>query len=230
MRLWPCVMQRLAIYDMDKTITRKATFAPFIAHVIRYYARWPMLLLPLMGLTSFAYVARLISRSQLKEWNLCLLLGGRIDRTKAAAIAQSFARETFGNNVLGGALGRIACDKADGYRIILATASYRLYVEAIAERLGIADVIATELVASDQETLLPRIDGSNCYDVEKLNHIRRWMAQQGLERCDCYIRFYSDHISDAPCLEFADEAFATNPHAPLRTLARERGWVVFDWV
>jgi HAD superfamily hydrolase (TIGR01490 family) len=222
-------MQRLAIYDMDKTITRKATFGPFISHVIRYHAPWRLVLLPLMGLTSLAYLLRLMSRSQLKEWNLRMLLGRRIDRQKAAQIARSFAKDVMARNVLTGAVERIAQDKAQGYRIILATASYRLYVEAIAERLGIADVIATELVAVDQETLVPSIDGSNCYDVEKLNHIRRWMAQQGLERATCHIRFYSDHISDAPCLDFADEAFATNPHAPLWALAAERGWTVFDW-
>jgi phosphoserine phosphatase len=30
-------------------------------------------------------------------------------------------------------------------------------------------------------------------------------------------------------LDFADEAFATNPHQPLAQLARERGWPILDW-
>ncbi len=229
MRLWARIMQKLAIYDMDKTITQRATFGLFISHVIRHHAPWRIMFLPLMGLNSLAYLLRLINRSQLKEWNLRLLLGGQIDRTKAATIAQSFANETHRTNLLAEALDRIEQDKAEGYRIILATASYRLYVEAIAAQLGVTDVIATELVAGDEQTLIPRIDGTNCYDVEKLNHIRRWMAEQGLDRADCHIRFYSDHVSDSPCLDFADEGFATNPHAPLRDMADSRGWTIFDW-
>ena len=55
------------------------------------------------------------------------------------------------------------------------------------------------------------------------------MAAEGLERNQCHIRAYSDHVSDAPLLNFADEAFATNPHPPLERLAREKGWQILDW-
>ena len=43
------------------------------------------------------------------------------------------------------------------------------------------------------------------------------------------IRFYSDHVSDAPVLEWADEPVAVNAHGPLRTLAKARGWPIVDW-
>lgn len=222
-------MQRIAIYDMDKTITRKATYGLFISHVIKAYRPWRVVLVPLMMLATLGYALRLIDRSRLKEWNLRLLLGNRINRDLANRMAESFAAETIQSNILAGALAQIAADKAAGYRIVLATASFRLYAHAIAARLGIADVIATKLIADGANIWLPRIDGSNCYDAAKLDHTRRWMAQEGLQRADCDIRFYSDHVSDAPCLEYADDAFATNPHAPLRQLAKQRGWKVLDW-
>ena len=55
------------------------------------------------------------------------------------------------------------------------------------------------------------------------------MADEGLQRELCHIRAYSDHVSDAPLLAFADEAFATNPHAPLAEMARANGWEIIDW-
>lgn len=222
-------MHRIAIYDMDKTITRKATYGLFISHVIRAYRPWRAVLVPVMALATLGYALRLIDRSRLKEWNLRLLLGNRINRNLANRMAYSFAAETIQSNVLAGALAQIAADKAAGYRIVIATASFRVYADAIADRLGIADVIATILIAGDANTWFPRIDGSNCYDAAKLDHVRRWMAQEGLQRTDCHIRFYSDHVSDAACLEFADEAFATNAHRPLRDLAKRREWTVLDW-
>ena len=111
----------------------------------------------------------------------------------------------------------------------MATASYRLYVEAIAKRLGFDDVIATDLSTDSSGHVLARIDGHNCYDAAKLARVKAWMESLGLDRATCHIRAYSDHVSDAPLLSFADEPFATNPHGPLARLAEPRGWPILDW-
>jgi phosphoserine phosphatase len=44
-----------------------------------------------------------------------------------------------------------------------------------------------------------------------------------------HVRFYSDHVSDAPTFAWADEPVAVNAHGPLRALARARGWRIEDW-
>jgi phosphoserine phosphatase len=59
--------------------------------------------------------------------------------------------------------------------------------------------------------------------------VKAWLAAAGIAREDAHIRFYSDSRTDSPCMDWADEAFATSPHAPLRALAAERGWPVFEW-
>ncbi len=55
------------------------------------------------------------------------------------------------------------------------------------------------------------------------------MAERGIARADAHVRAYSDHVSDAPLLAWADEGFAVNAHGPLRALAKERGWPILDW-
>jgi phosphoserine phosphatase len=59
--------------------------------------------------------------------------------------------------------------------------------------------------------------------------IEAWLAGQGVARGEAVVRFYSDHVSDAPTLEWADVGIAVHPHAPLRVLAAARGWAVEDW-
>ena len=54
------------------------------------------------------------------------------------------------------------------------------------------------------------------------------MAEK-IDRAEAKIRFYSDHVSDACVLEWADEPFAVNASAKLRRLATERGWPLLDW-
>jgi len=113
--------------------------------------------------------------------------------------------------------------------LVLATASYELYVGAIAGRLGFDDVIATRLEIDKQGRVLPKIIGENCYDRAKLDRIISFLKEQGLNRADIHIRAYSDHVSDAPMLEFADDAIATTPSPALRRLAEKRDWKIVDW-
>lgn len=220
---------RIAIYDMDRTITVKGTYTPFLLHVAARLAPWRMVFIVLVPFVMLAYVLRLIPRSRLKEINQALMIGHNVRRARLQPHIESYADRVLARNVRKGALERVARDKAEGYRLVLATASYRLYVEAIARRLGFDAVIATDHLSQDLDYVRARIAGENCYDAAKLRMIRNWMASEGLSRSDCHVRAYSDHVSDAPMLEFADEGYAANPHPPLAKLALLRGWQRFDW-
>lgn len=222
-------MTDLAIYDMDRTITRTGTYTPFLLHAARRLAPWRLLLVPVLLGAMAAYGLKAIDRGRLKEIAQHLLLGRSASSADLARVAESFADRTIAQNVLEGALRQIAHDRAAGRRLVLATASYRLYVAAIARRLGFEDVIATGSIIGLDDRVSARIDGENCYGPAKLRMILRWLEAQGLDRAGITVRFYSDHASDAPVLEWADEAVAANPHDKLRRLAIARGWRVVDW-
>ena len=219
----------IAIYDMDKTVTRRATYNGFLMHMAWNKSPWRLALVPLLPFGLLFYALRLWDRSRLKQFAQTLLVGRKVPRVQFARHLERHAELVLGRNVYQEAKWRIDTEKAEGYRHVIATASYRLYVEAIAAKLGFDHVIATELATNDSGHVLARIDGHNCYDTAKLDRIKAWMAAEGLHRNQCHIRAYSDHVSDAPLLSFADEAFATNPHPPLERLAREKGWQILDW-
>jgi HAD superfamily phosphoserine phosphatase-like hydrolase len=218
----------LAIYDMDKTVTRGPTYGPFLWHALWRLAPWRALLAPISALATLAYAARLIDRGRLKEWNYRLLVG-KVAPERLEPVVESFADRQIATNILPGARTRIAQDKAAGRRLVLATASYRLYAAAIARRLGFDDVIATDTHIDERGRTLAWIDGSNCYGLAKLDMIEAWLQREGLERDAVHIRFYSDHVSDSPVHHWSDEAFATNAHARLIRLAESEGWEVLDW-
>lgn len=222
-------MQQFAIYDMDKTITRRPTWTPFLIGAAAARAPWRLVLLPVAGLLSLGYLMRLVSRARLKERTQALLIGRRVTQEAIAPIAARFADRLVAQGFYPGALERIAADRAAGRRVVIATASYRFYAETIAARLGIEDVVATESMHDAEGRILARIDGQNCYGTAKLAMIKAWLGRQGLDRSQVQVRFYSDHVSDAPTLDWADEAFAVNPHGPLRAMARARQWEVIDW-
>jgi HAD superfamily hydrolase (TIGR01490 family) len=222
-------MTEIAIYDMDRTITRTGTYTPFLIHAALHRAPWRLLLLPFALLAMLGYALKMMTRARLKEINQSLLLGRHISRDELAPLTTSFAERVWQLNTLPGALRQIEEDRAAGRRLVLATASYRLYVEAIAARLRFDDVIATNSIIGLDARVTAKIDGENCYGPAKLRMIEAWFAAEGIDRSQVRVRFYSDHASDAPVMEWADEPFAANPSAKMRALAAKRGWPVVDW-
>ena len=219
----------LAIYDMDKTVTRRATYNGFLMHMAFNKSPWRLFLSPLLPFGLALYALKVWDRARLKQFSQMLLIGRRVSAEKFALYLESHADLVVGRNVYPQLRDRVAEEKAAGYRHVMATASYRLYVEAIAKRLGFDDVIATNLATDSSGHVLARIDGHNCYDAAKLELVKGWMAANGLVRENSHIRAYSDHVSDAPLLAYADEAYATNPHEPLAEMARANGWEIIDW-
>jgi HAD superfamily hydrolase (TIGR01490 family) len=217
----------LAIYDMDRTVTRYATFTPFLLYCAAKRAPWRLALAPLAALSMLAYAGKAIDRARLKEINHRLLLGHRRTQKELAPLLAGFAERTLRTNIRPGARAAIARDKAEGRRVVMATASYRFYAAEIARRLGFDECIGTDTILGLDQEVHAKIDGANCYGPAKLAMIETWLAREGLTRA--HVRFYSDHASDLPVFDWADEPVAVNPHAPLRRLAAEQGWAVADW-
>ncbi|WP_010185920.1 HAD family hydrolase [Sphingomonas sp. PAMC 26605] len=221
-------MHHIAVYDMDKTITYAPTWTSFLVQTAKREAPWRLALLPVAALATLGYAARLIGRARLKEITQRLLLGPTLPEPVAARAAARFAERVVATGVYAGALAQIAEDRAAGNRLVLATASYGFYAAAIAARLGFDTVIATD-VERDHGVIHARIRGENCYGPAKRAMLEAWLAGERIARSDATIRFYSDHVSDMPSLEWADVAIAANPHTQLRARAWERGWWVVDW-
>jgi phosphatidylglycerophosphatase C len=224
------ITHRLALYDMDRTITRKGTYSGFLLYVACRRQAWRLLALPLVGLAGAAYAVKLLDRNRLKAINLRLLIGKSFRRAELAPLVDQYADYVVAHGLHEAALQQIAEDRAAGYRVVLATASFRLYVDAIAKRLGIDDVLATELEDWEEgEQVRARLRGDNCYGDAKFARINEWLANNDIVREATHIRAYSDHVSDHPMLSFADEGVATTPSRKLRLMAPQRGWKVVDW-
>lgn len=222
-------MQKLAIYDMDKTITAAPTWTRFLIAAAKARAPWRLVLFPAVGVAGLGYLLKLVDRAGLKQFSQRLLLGQALTPAEIERVAQGFATHEVAHGVLHGARARIAADRAEGYRLVMATASHGYYAAAIGRLLGFDEVIATEARRDGQGRILSLIEGDNCYGPVKLHRIESWMAGQAIPRGSAYVRAYSDHVSDAPLLGWADEGFAVNAHGPLQKLAAEKGWPSLNW-
>jgi HAD superfamily hydrolase (TIGR01490 family) len=220
---------RLAIYDLDRTITSLPTWTPYLLFATRRLQPARLLFLPAVALSAAGRAIGALHRDRLKEIMHRLLLGPAVSPERLAAVSEAFADWIVRHHLRPGALAQMAADRAEGRRIVIATAAHRFYAEAIAGQLGIADLVATQALHDATGRILPGLDGPNCYGAAKQAMIADWFAGTGLDPATTHIRFYSDHVTDQPTFDWVDEPVAVNPHARLRTLAGERGWKIADW-
>lgn len=220
-------MRRAAIFDLDRTITRVGTFTPFLLSTRpdgpeRYtlFARF----VPHMAL----YKAGRISRKTLKNRMLSMALSG-FEQDRIAEFADHFVTRIMAGGLYTDALAAIARHRADGDRIILATASVDFYARLIAERLGLDECIATATGFASGETP-PQIVGENCYgDAKREMVAARLDAFYGADQDALHLSFYTDHISDLPLLQAVETPYVVNPKAALHAHARQAGWTVCSW-
>ncbi len=222
-------MHKISLYDMDRTITVRGTYTPFLFHLLFARAPWRLIFLPLLPFGFIGYGLKLISRGRLKTFNQRMLMGSGPKLADLQPHIERFAEHVLRSNRHQKALDQIETDRAAGRTLVLVTASYELYAEAIARRLGFDHLIGTELEVDDEGRVRPRIIGENCYDDAKIGRIEALFAAQAWQRSASHVRAYSDHVSDQAMLEFADEAIATTPTPKMRRLAEQRGWPIVDW-
>lgn len=222
--------QDIAVYDLDRTLTDSGSWAHFLRFWLRRQAPWRVLLLPLVALGGLAYALGLMSRGGIKAWSHRWLIGRRVPAARLAAVAAAFADGFVAAHALAPARAALAADAAAGRRLVIASASHGFYVRAIAARLGVADVIATEAVR-EGDWLLSRLDGANCYGPAKRAALAAWLAANGLAAAR--VHFTSDHHSDLPCFDLAlasgGSARCANPSPALAALAARHGWPVVHW-
>lgn len=220
----------ISIYDMDRTITRRGTWLPWLMFWLRTEAPWRVVLLPLLGLAGVGYGVRLIDRGRLKSLGQRLVMGGTVPRARVAAAAAAFADQIVADDVFPDAIVTFAAARATGQQLVMATASNHFYVDAIAARLGFDAVIATRS-RWHGDVLAASLDGDNCYGDAKRAMVAAWLDRHGA--ADAELRFYSDHLSDLPSFEMIEArggiAIAVNPSPPLRAEALRRGWEIVDW-
>lgn len=219
---------RVAIYDLDRTVLRKPTFTLFLLWAAWREAPWRLLLLPALAALMIGYALRLYGRDRFKPAAIRLMLGASISPARATALASDFAAWRVPRDVPPGAAACIARDRAEGYRLLMATAAPEFYASAIAEALGFDAIVATRHRRTDDGSWLPLLDGENCYGTEKARRVTEWLDANAASGA-AHIRAYSDHPSDAPTFALANESWLIGRTRKLVRLAAQHGWRTLDF-
>ncbi len=162
---------RIAAFDFDGTITRGDTLRPWLSCLLgpRRLAWVAGRTAPAVGLA----VARR-DRDSVKALLLARALAG-VEVTAALAAAHRLADGLVHAGLRPDVVARVAAHQAAGDRVVVVSASPRLVVAAAVARLGIDDVIGTELEEVDG-IFTGRLVGVNCRGPAKVVALTGWLG------------------------------------------------------
>ena len=210
----------MAVFDLDGTLVAGDAFAGFLLHALRV-GQLPRCagLLP----RAVMHACRGGGDGALKSGALRAVLGG-MPQGVVAALVSSFPGATV-SAVKPAARRRIAWHRARGDLLVMATAGLDIYAEPLARALGLHAVVATR-VAWDGDRVSGGLLGPNLKGDAKVAALRGLPAFAAGRP---WVTAYTDHHSDLPLLQFADEAVAVDPTRRMQRIAREQGFKVERW-
>jgi phosphatidylglycerophosphatase C len=169
----PPAPRRLAVFDLDGTLTRKDSFGPFVLGLLRRHParllRLPLIVVPAMG-----YALRMIGRGELKA-ALLRLLFGNLPRAAVDDFAAAYARHVVEQQMFPAAVATLRSHLAAGDPVVLLSASPDLYVPRIGALLGVNETHCTR-IRWNGNLLDGRLEGRNRRDEEKLRIVEQLRA------------------------------------------------------
>ncbi|MBU8912383.1 MAG: HAD-IB family hydrolase [Spirochaetales bacterium] len=214
--------QRIAIFDVDHTITRVSTGTRLIQHGRRagLFSIWSLLSLPYHYLHYRAGTFRIDRLAQ--------KIDALADNTfeDLTSVANQCFTEHVRDDIMTGAADLIRDHQDAGDIVALATSSLALVVRPLAHELGIEHIMCTELEFHDG-VATGRFVRPPCFAEEKLRCVTEFVTTRG--RTLDEVTFYSDSRLDLPLLRAAGRAVAVNPDRGLRMSARREGWSILKF-
>ena len=211
---------RVAVFDLDGTITRHDTLWPYLRGWARRNPRpafWPRVA---AAVAPFTFDR---DRGGLKARLIRIAMGGA-RRTDVQAWSAAFVASLGESELCPGALAQLAQHRAAGDRLVLLSASVDLYVPDIGRRFGFDETICTAVAWSGD-----RLDGSLASENRRAAEKRRCVEALRGRHPGARIRAYGNARSDFDHFAVADEAVLVNAGAGLRREAASRGYSVAEW-
>ncbi|AYC32224.1 HAD family hydrolase [Pseudomonas cavernae] len=158
------------------------------------------------------------------DFSLSPLVGRTAE--EVAHVVEPFVEDVIEPLIYSDACKRLAEHRAAGDRLLVISASAHFLVSAIAERLGIDEVLAIDL-EEQHGCYTGRTTGVLTYREGKVTRLQAWLAEheESLEGAS----FYSDSRNDLALLQRVGRPHAINPDPVLRQHAEEAGWPVLLW-
>lgn len=218
---------RYAVFDLDRTITKHGTFTSFLLGSQSGRIAQIRVLLGFAP-SMLRYRRGTVSRLMLKKHMLRGALRG-MSAERIEEAAERFAQSVFRTGIRSAFRPVLERHRALGETLVLATASIDLYARHFASHFGFDRLVCTQTALTHAGACPLRILGCNCYGPEKKEAVMQSLLPNGRLRKEIFVTAYSDHHSDFPLLQWADNGVVITPRDTTNRLAKAANLKIEKW-
>lgn len=211
------------IFDVDHTLTRHSTGRRFAQAGVDegVFSRRALLTLPVL------YLRYRLGRLSLSDVTREIKVIRGMARARLRELSFVAQRRYLDADLYPAALAHLDRVRSTGARIALASTSFDVILEPLAERLAVDEIVCSELEYDQDDRATGWLVGGPCYAEQKATRIRLMLERLSIDPRRA--AFYSDSFHDAASLRLAGYPIAVNPDRALRRLVRRVGWPVAQW-
>ncbi|MFT5874959.1 MAG: HAD superfamily hydrolase (TIGR01490 family) [Clostridium sp.] len=198
--------EKLAIFDVDFTLTKRETLVEFYFFMIKKNPRF-IKYLPRSIFSSIFYVFKIYDASKAKKTFIRFIDG--IEENEMKKIVKEFYEKRLSKILYNDGIVMMKKMKAQGYKIYLISASAEFYLSEFYNIKEVDKIIGTRFTT---ENGLHRniIYGENCKGEEKVKRLKEVLKNENIEVDFENSYMFSDSLSDLPLFNLVGHPYLIN--------------------
>ena len=222
-RTGPSGPQIAAFFDFDGTLIDGYSAAALYSHRLRNFEIGPVeaahtVLAGLRGPLSEDQFSQLLERG-IRGW------AGRAD-DDLVELGERLFVQGIAATLFHDAWRLTKAHQRRGHTVVIATSATRFQAGPLARRLGVENLLCTELETEDG-ILTGRLAGRTLWGPGKIDAVRAFAAGHGIDLAASY--GYANGDEDVPFLQAVGHPHPVNPQKRLAKVASARGWPVLHF-
>jgi len=199
-------VERLAIFDVDFTLTKRETLMEFYLFMIKKNPK-NIIHLPRSLVAVLLYALRIFDEKRVKQ-NFLRFIDG-IEEKHMKSLVKEFYSERLSNIFYEDAMNMIKKLKKEGYNIFLISASPEFYLNELYNIKEVDKVIGTRFYC-ENGIHMPKMLGENCKGEEKVNRLMEVLEKENIEVDFKESYMFSDSLSDLPLFNLVGHPYLIN--------------------
>lgn len=199
-------MEKLAIFDIDYTITKRETLLELYIFMIKKKPSF-LIYAPRSIFSTLLYFLKFREASKSKEVFIRFIDG--IKEKEMQNIVKEFYEERLSKILYKDAIEMIRKLKAEGYKIYLISASAEFYLQELYNIKEVDKIIGTRFKL-ENGSYKPIIEGKNCKGEEKVRRLMEELKKDNIKVDFKNSYMFSDSLSDLPLFNLVGKPYLIN--------------------
>ncbi len=199
-------MEKLAIFDIDYTLTKKETLIQFYKFIIK---KKPFLMLhfPKIAISGLFYLTKIFDAGKAKEMFIGFIDGIKEDEMQD--LVKEFYDKKLSTILYKDAIDTIKKLKSEGYKVYLISASAEFYLKELYNIKEVDKIIGTRFTL-EGGSYKRKIIGENCKGEEKVRRLKEVLKKENIEVDFKNSYMFSDSLADLPLFKLVGHPYLIN--------------------